>query len=99
MSSRLLQSHLRTQQRVGDGRLDVLDRQIESVLEYLALEGSGRSVRESGRVINNFPEVRRRSANLLGRIGTVDAENALIRVLGIDEEPTVKAEAEISRGR
>jgi len=86
------------EKKVVDGSYKANDRQIEAVLEYLALEGSGRSTRESGRVINNFPEVRRRSANLLGRIGTADAENALIRVLGIDEEPTVKAEAAYALG-
>jgi len=86
------------EKKVSDGSYKSNERQIEAVLEYLALEGSGRTVRESGRLVNNFPEVRRRSANLLGRIGTPDAKTALVRVLGIDEEPTVKAEAAYALG-
>ena len=72
--------------------------QIEFVLEYLAMEGSGRISRENGRQVNNFPEVRRRAANLLGKIGTEEAKNALVRVLLIDDEPIVKAEAAYALG-
>ncbi len=72
--------------------------QVEFICEYLALEGSGRISREDGRQINNFPEVRRRAANLLGRIGTEEARNALVRVLLIDDEPMVKAEAAYALG-
>jgi HEAT repeat protein len=84
--------------KINDGSYKSNDQQVEFVLEYLALEGSGRVVRDSGRQINNFPEVRRRSANMLGRLGTEDAKNALVRVLFIDEEPTVKAEAAYGLG-
>ena len=72
--------------------------QIEFVLEYLAMEGSGRISRESGRQVNNFPEVRRRAANLLGRVGTEESKDALIRVLLIDDEPIVKSEAAYALG-
>ena len=43
---------------------------VEFVLEYLGMEGTARRVRESGRLVNYYPEVRRRSANLLGRLAT-----------------------------
>ncbi len=72
--------------------------QIEFILEYLAMEGSGRITRENGRQVNNFPEVRRRAANLLGRVGTEEAKDALVRVLLIDDEPMVKAEAAYALG-
>jgi hypothetical protein len=72
--------------------------QVEFILEYLALEGSGRISRENGHQINDFPEVRRRAANLLGRLGTEEARNALVRVLLIDDEPMVKAEAAYALG-
>ena len=72
--------------------------QVEFVCEYLALEGSGRISRENGHKINDFPEVRRRAANLLGRVGTEEAKDALIRVLLIDDEPMVKAEAAYALG-
>ena len=72
--------------------------QVEFVLEYLAMEGSGRTAREDGRLVNNFPEVRRRAANMLGRIGTPEAKDALIRILLIDEEPMVKSESAYALG-
>ena len=81
------------EKKINDGSFAGNDQQVEFVLEYLAMEGSGSKVREAGRVVNNFPEVRRRAANLLGRLGTDDADNALLRVTLIDDEPIVKAEA------
>ena len=87
------------EKKINDGSYASNDQQIEVVLEYLALEGSARTIREAGRLINNFPDVRRRAANLLGRIGTEDAANALVRVLIIDDEPTVKAEAAYGLGQ
>lgn len=84
--------------KIADGSIGDNAAQVEFVLEYLAMEGSGRIARESGRQVNNFPEVRRRAANSLGRIGTENAKNALIRVLLIDEEPMVKPEAAYGLG-
>jgi HEAT repeat protein len=84
--------------KLGDGSYKADDPQVEFVLEYLALEGSGHTTRENGRLINDFPEVRRRSANLLGKVGSDDARNALIRVLFIDGEPMVQAEAAYALG-
>jgi len=68
------------------------------VLEYLAMEGVNRRVHESNRLINYFPEVRRRAANLLGRLGGEQAKNTLITVLITDDEPMVKAEAAYALG-
>jgi HEAT repeat protein len=73
-------------------------RDVELILEYMALEGIVRTVRESNRLINYFPEVRRRAANLLGRVGGVHAKEALITVLIKDNEPMVKAEAAYALG-
>jgi HEAT repeat protein len=86
------------EKKVNDGSYKTNEQQVQFVLEYLALEGSGRVAREGGRIVNNFPEVRRRAANMLGRMGTEDAKNALVRVLFIDEEPVVKAEAAYGLG-
>jgi HEAT repeat protein len=86
------------EKKVNDGSYKGNDQQIEFVLEYLALEGSARTTREAGRLVNNFPEVRRRAANLLGRVGSVQAKDALVRILLIDEEPVVKAEAAYALG-
>jgi len=82
---------------IQDGQ--VKDRnKVEFVLEYLAMEGTARRVRENARLINYFPEVRRRAANLLGQLGGEGARNALISVLVIDDEPMVKAEAAYALG-
>jgi hypothetical protein len=86
------------EKKVNDGTYKTNSQQVEFVLEYLALEGSGRTTRQAGHLMNNFPEVRRRAANMLGRLGTDDAKNALVRVLLIDEEPMVKAEAAYGLG-
>jgi HEAT repeat protein len=86
------------EKKIGSGISSADTTQIEFVLEYLAMEGSGRISRQNGHQVNDFPEVRRRAANLLGRIGTDEAKDALVRVLLIDDEPIVKAEAAYALG-
>jgi HEAT repeat protein len=71
---------------------------VEFVLEYLSMEGSLRTVKEDRRQVNNFPEVRRRAAGMLGRLGGQQSVNALITVLLGDSEPMVKAEAAYGLG-
>ena len=85
------------EQMIDEDKVDDPDK-VQFVLEYLAMEGTGRRVRENARMVNYFPEVRRRSANLLGRLGGVKAKDALISVLIIDDEPMVKAEAAYALG-
>ena len=85
------------EQMIEDGDVKDPDK-VQFVLEYLAMEGTGRRVRENARLVNYFPEVRRRSANLLGRLGGEGAKDALISVLIIDNEPMVKAEAAYALG-
>jgi len=85
------------EQMIEDGKVEDPDK-VQFVLEYLAMEGTGRRVRENARVVNYFPEVRRRAANLLGRLGGEKAKDALISVLIIDDEPMVKAEAAYALG-
>lgn len=86
------------EKKLAQGSSGDTSAQVEFVLEYLAMEGSARMTRESGRLVNNFPEVRRKAANLLGKVGTEAAKDALIRVLLIDEEPVVKSEAAYALG-
>jgi HEAT repeats len=86
------------EKKIADGSYASGDQQVEFVLEYLAMEGSGHTTRENGHLINNFPEVRRRAAGMLGRLGTDQAKDALIRVILIDDEPVVKAEAAYGLG-
>jgi HEAT repeat protein len=82
---------------IEGGTVDDPDK-VEFVLEYLGMEGTARRVRESARLVNYYPEVRRRSANLLGRLGGERAKNALVSILLIDDEPMVKAEAAYALG-
>ena len=72
--------------------------QIAFVLEYLAFEGTTRKVRMSNRLVNDFPEVRRKASELLGQIGGERAKDVLLTVLLQDEEPMVKSQAAYSLG-
>ncbi|MFP4363412.1 MAG: HEAT repeat domain-containing protein [Spirochaetia bacterium] len=74
------------------------DPQAHLILEYLAMEGITRQVREGVRLINYFPEVRRRSAELLGRLGGRLSQETLIEILLADDEPMVLAEAAYALG-
>jgi HEAT repeat protein len=86
------------EKKIDAGSFRADDAQVEFVAEYLSLEGSGHVTRQDGHQINDFPEVRRRAAALLGRLGTEQAKDALVRVLFIDQDPMVKAEAAYGLG-
>ena len=83
---------------------NVLDRggnvneEIRLTLEYLSLEGTQNKVRERGRLMNDYPEVRREAARYLGVLGTAEAKTALIRICTIEAEPMVLQEAIKSLG-
>ncbi|MCL2232734.1 MAG: HEAT repeat domain-containing protein [Treponema sp.] len=72
--------------------------EILSSLEFLALEGVRTQVRESGRLINNFPDVRVRAATRLGEMGTPEARDVLVTMILADNEPMVISEAIRSLG-
>ncbi|GHV04815.1 hypothetical protein FACS189485_10880 [Spirochaetia bacterium] len=77
---------------------DVMNRgskgeEIHSALEYLALEGIVNQIRENGRLMNNYPDVRTRAVTYLGDLGTAEAKNTLIKVILADPEPMVLTEA------
>ena len=86
------------EKRISEGLSSSDAEQVEFILEYLGLEGSGRISRQNGHQINDFPEVRKRAAQLLGRVGTEESKDALIRILLIDDEPMVKSEAAYALG-
>jgi hypothetical protein len=71
---------------------------IRQALEYLASEGITRQTRMSGRLTNNFPDIRRQAAKYLGDIGTVEAKNTLVKMCLTDNEPMVLQEAFKSLG-
>ncbi|MDR2247989.1 MAG: HEAT repeat domain-containing protein [Treponema sp.] len=83
---------------------DAIDRgnrgpEIQSALEYLAMEGIINIIREGNRVINNYPQVRVKAVEYLGDMGTPEAKNLLIRLVHTDKEPMVLQEAIKSLGR
>jgi len=86
------------EEMIGEGRTSGNDQDLVSILEYLSMEGNGTQMRESGLLINNFPEVRRRSCESLGKLGGESAKASLINVLLTEEEPMVLAEAAYGLG-
>ena len=66
--------------------------EIRVALEYMGLEGILNQTRENGRLMNNYPDIRRQAAAYLGKLGTVEAKNTLIKMMLIDNEPMVLTE-------
>ncbi len=81
------------------GRLTADNQAVTVVLDALAGEGTGTSVRSGGRVVNDFPEVRRQAVELLGRVGGEGSKDILFRVVKDDPEPMVLSEAIYALGR
>jgi hypothetical protein len=71
---------------------------IRQTLDYLSREGRRSVAMESGRVVNNFPDVRRESAKFLGMIGTEEARRTLLDICLFENEPMVLQEAITSLG-
>jgi hypothetical protein len=67
--------------------------EIRQALEYMGLEGVLNRGRENGRLINNYPDVRRETAKYLGQMGTPEAKDALLKMIYYDNEPMVLQEA------
>ena len=86
------------QSMLDEGKLSTGAPEAHFILEYLAAEGLTRTVREANRLINYYPEVRRRAVNLLGQLGGEQAKESLIGVLITDVEPMVLAEAAYALG-
>ncbi|MCL2066393.1 MAG: HEAT repeat domain-containing protein [Treponema sp.] len=72
--------------------------EIKQALEFLSIEGTVNQTRENGRLVNNFPTVRRQAAKYLGQLGTDEAKTALFRVCMAENEPMVLQEAVKSLG-
>ena len=72
--------------------------EIHVTLEYLGLEGILNRSQESGRLINNFPDVRRETARQLGILGTPEARDILLTLIYYENEPMVLQEAVKSLG-
>lgn len=71
---------------------------IQISLNSLASEGINSVVRESGRTMNNFPDIRMKACELLGKMGTEQAKDTLITVMYSENEPSVISAAVKSLG-
>jgi len=79
--------------KTTDQNLDVV-----TLLDELGGEGTTKQVVQNRRVINDFPDIRREAAELLGQIGGNQAREALLKIAQSDKEPMVVSEAVYSLG-
>jgi hypothetical protein len=79
--------------KVTDKNTDVID-----LLEELGSEGTTKQVVENRRIINDFPDVRREAAELLGQVGGNQSREVLLNMAIKDKEPMVVSEAVYSLG-
>ncbi|ADD72714.1 hypothetical protein TPADAL_0608 [Treponema pallidum subsp. pallidum DAL-1] len=71
---------------------------LQEALSRLATAGLFRVIREQGRVINDFPDIRLRACELLARLPSARTKDALIQVMCADREPSVVRAAVKSLG-
>lgn len=74
---------------------------VRQSLEYLALETSMVVVRSAGtgRVLNDFPDIRAKACDYLGEFPSVETKDALVKVALSDKEPMVLSAAVRSLGK
>lgn len=62
-------------------------------LDSLAGEGIASQSRTNGRLMNNYPDLRAKSCDLLGKVATEEAKRSLVKVALNDNEPMVLSSA------
>jgi hypothetical protein len=67
-------------------------------LDQLAGEGINTQTRKNGRLMNNYPQIRREACLLLGKVGGEHSKNTLKNIAVADNEPMVQAAAIKSLG-
>jgi hypothetical protein len=72
---------------------------IQASLDSLASEGVKSVIRENGRMMNNYPDIRMKACELLGQMGTTQAKDTLIAVMYAENEPSVIVAAVKSLGQ
>ena len=83
---------------IDKGKATEKSADVIALLEELGAEGTSKLVVENRRVTNDFPEVRREAAELLGQIGGDASREALLNMALKDKEPMVVSEAVYSLG-
>ena len=62
---------------------------IQRALASLATIGLSKTIREDGRITNNYPDVRMKACELLGKTKNPEAKSSLQQVMYLDNEPAV----------
>ncbi|MEW5817929.1 MAG: PQQ-binding-like beta-propeller repeat protein, partial [Spirochaetota bacterium] len=85
--------------RIKRGGLKTSEPYVVDILSGLITEGLLNPVRRNGKVINNFPEIRREACRLLGQCGNLTSISYLLNVLRYEYDSTVLAAAVQAIGR
>ena len=72
--------------------------EIQEALNSLVGEGIMNPNRENGRLVNNYPDVRAKAADLMAKIPTEDSKEMLVKIVLGDTEPMVITSAIRSLG-
>lgn len=72
--------------------------EVVASLSRLAGEGVKTAARTSGRLMNNFPDIRAQACDLLGEVHTEESKNTLVSIAVEDKEPMVVSAAIRSLG-
>lgn len=80
---------------VEDGRVS---KEMMVALDNLAGEGVNTQSRTGGRLMNNFPDIRAKSCDLLAKVPTEESKTTLVKVALADNEPMVITAAVRSLG-
>lgn len=78
---------------VEDGQIAANDSGYIAILRVLATDGSSYQVRTGGRVIYNYPDIRRDAVELLGEIGGEQAIHIIREVLRYERDVMVLSQA------
>ena len=76
-----------------------INEDVMKALNQLAGEGISTQTRTNGRLMNNFPDIRRRACLALGKVKTEESKNYLLKVTLAENEPMVIAAAVSSLGK
>lgn len=68
------------------------DKKLVELADFLMGEGSIRTQYENGRLINDYPEIRRKSVKVMAKIGGSGARLSLLNALNTEPHSAVKAE-------
>ena len=66
-----------------------INEDVMKALNQLAGEGISTQTRTNGRLMNNFPDIRRRACLALGKVKTEESKDTLVKIALADNEPMV----------